>query len=362
MRKSRPKIPPDNSLFAEWLCREAEQASYPLQRAFRAAGRAAFLWPEEVSAMVAQGRSLTALRGVGPFIEKQLRQWLDHPPPPDGRSELRQNFFTWTKAQRILANERGLKTGLRGDLQMHTEWSDGSGTVRAMAEAAMERGYEYIAITDHARRLKIAGGMTEAELEEQGREIARLNEELEGKNFRVLRSIELNLDPAGEGDLEPRALRKLDLVLGAFHSALRRTEDQTERYLAALNNPHVHILGHPRGRIYNYRIGLRADWARVCDVAAQLDKALEIDCYPDRQDLSLDLLTLARKAGARISLGTDSHHPWQLSFVDFGLAAAVVAKIPRERILNFMSRDRLLEWARALRSRSQRPSRIKRLS
>ena len=107
-----------------------------------------------------------------------------------------------------------------------------------------------------------------------------------GHQLRVLRSIELNLNPAGEGDIEPQALAELDVVIGCFHSALRRKEDQTERYLAALRNPTTQILGHPRGRIYNYRAGLSADWPHVFALAAELDKAVEIDAYPDRQDLS----------------------------------------------------------------------------
>ncbi len=168
----------------------------------------------------------------------------------------------------------------------------------------------------------------------------------------VLRSTEMNLNPRGEGDMSPDALRSLDLVLGSFHSALRTTEDQTERYLAALRNPDVHILGHPRGRIYNFRIGLTADWPRVFAEAARLDKALEIDCYPDRQDLNVELLKIARDHGTRISLGTDAHHAWQLEFIELGLAAAVRAKIPADRILNFMSLLELKAWAKRLRHRT----------
>ena len=165
----------------------------------------------------------------------------------------------------------------------------------------------------------------------------------------VLRSIEMNLNPRGQGDMSPDSLLGLDLVLGSFHSALRTTEDQTERYLAALCNPHIHILGHPRGRIYNFRIGLEADWPRVFAEAVKLDKALEIDCYPDRQDLNVALLKIAREHGTRISLGTDAHHDWQLEFIDLGLAAALRAKISTERIVNFMSLLELKTWAQALR-------------
>jgi histidinol phosphatase-like PHP family hydrolase len=238
---------------------------------------------------------------------------------------------------------------VRGDLQMHTEWSDGTGTIRSMAQSAMERGYEYIAITDHAKGLKIAGGINERELEEQAAEIQEVNAEF-APSFHVLRSVELNLNPRGEGDLEPEALRQLDVVLGAFHSALRKSEDQTERYLAALRNPAINILGHPRGRIYNYRLGLRADWRRVFELAAELDKAVEIDSYPDRQDLDGELLKIAGTTGVRISLGTDAHHPWQLSFIQLGLAAAAKAGIKNERILNFMPWSELVTWAAKVRA------------
>jgi len=143
---------------------------------------------------------------------------------------------------------------------MHSLWSDCSASIAEMAAAATELGYEYIAITDHAKGLKIAGGIDEMQLREQATEIASLNRSLKsaGQKLRVLRSIELNLNPAGQGDMEPQALAELDIVIGCFHSALRRKDDQTERYLSALRNPTIQILGHPRGRIYNYRDGLCA--------------------------------------------------------------------------------------------------------
>jgi histidinol phosphatase-like PHP family hydrolase len=337
-----------NSEIGELLAAEAENAQYPLQRALRRAGRASFLWPREAAELARQGRSLTELQGVGPFLDKLIHKWLEKPPLVGRKDPIRRNFFTWPQAQEILSKYPAWRTAARGDLQMHTEWSDGSGTIRAMADAGRKRGYEYIAVTDHGKRLKIAGGIDEAELEEQGREIRELNDEFGGK-FRILRSIELNLDLEGRGDMDPKALAKLDLVLAAFHSSLRKTEDQTERYLAALQNPTIHILGHPRGRIYNYRLGLKADWPRVIEAAHRLGKAVEIDCYPDRQDLSLDLIKMARDAGTMISLGTDSHHPWQLEFMDLGLAAVAAAKLPKEQVLNCMGLDELLEWAGSLR-------------
>jgi len=235
---------------------------------------------------------------------------------------------------------------------MHTQLSDGLGSVEEMAEAADRRGYEYIAITDHSQGLKIAGGIGAVQLREQGAEIDRINNSLaaQGKKLRILRSIELNLDPAGRGDMEERSLADLDLVLGCFHSSLRKKDDQTERYVAALRNPVIHILGHPRGRIYNYRVGLTADWPRVFGVAAELDKAVEIDAYPDRQDLNIGLIRLAREAGCRISLGTDSHGPTQLRFMELGVAAASLSNIQRDRVLNFMNRDELLAWVARVRT------------
>ena len=121
-------------------------------------------------------------------------------------------------------------------------------------------------------------------------------------------------------------------------------------YLGALRNPDVQILGHPRGRVYNYRLGLMADWERVFGVAADLGKAVEIDGYPDRQDLSSDLLRIAKKAGCEISLGTDSHGPSQLRFMEFSVAAALAAGINPSLILNFMLKDKLLAWVENVRS------------
>ncbi|HEY4257658.1 MAG TPA: PHP domain-containing protein [Candidatus Udaeobacter sp.] len=345
-----------NTDIAELLARQAELESGILSRAFRRAARSAFLWPEEVPELLAQKRSLTELCAIGPFIERQIRRWFDKPPRQNNRPPaIRQDFISLAEARQLLARKEAWPKNLRGDLQMHTRWSDGSGTIAEMADAASERVYEYIAITDHSKGLKIAGGMDERELQKQGAEIGKVNRWLAqaGEHFVVLRSIEMNLNTRGEGDMTPASLSALDLVLGSFHSSLRTVEDQTERYLAALRNPDVQILGHPRGRIYNFRMGLKAEWPRVFAEAAKLDKALEIDCYPDRQDLNVRLLKLARVEGTRISLGTDAHHPWQLEFIDLGLAAALRAKIPAEKIVNFMAAPTLKNWIARLRGRSR---------
>ncbi|HEX8680468.1 MAG TPA: PHP domain-containing protein, partial [Chthoniobacterales bacterium] len=263
-----------NGDIAELLTRESETAEGHRQLAFRRAARAAFLWPIEAHELKAAERSLTELPGIGPSIAKRIHGWIDSPPADLETPAIRSEFMTMAQARRILEAHPNWRAKLKGDLQMHTEWSDGATSIREMAAGAIERGYSYIGITDHTKGLKIAGGMSEDRLAEQGREIERLNAELarEGAPLRVLRSAEMNLSPDGSGDMEPAAMAELDLVLGCFHSALRRTEDQTARYLAGVRNPDIQILGHPQTRMYNRREGLHADWRRVFAEAARLDK------------------------------------------------------------------------------------------
>jgi histidinol phosphatase-like PHP family hydrolase len=344
-----------NTDIAELLAQQAERETGILSRAFRRAARSAFLWPENAADLVAHNHPLTELRGIGPFISKQIRRWIDKPPTLTARiPAIRQDFISLAEAKQLLARKPAWAKNLRGDLQMHTRWSDGSGTIADMADAAKNRLYEYIAITDHSKGLKIAGGIDERTLRKQGLRIAKINASASrlGGKLTVLRSVEMNLNLRGEGDMSRASLSALDVVLGSFHSSLRIIEDQTDRYLAALRNPNIQILGHPRGRIYNYRLGLRADWPRVFAEAVRLDKALEIDCYPDRQDLNVELLKVAREQGTRISLGTDAHHPWQLEFIELGLAAALQAKIPAQRIVNFMNSVDLKRWVQQIRDRN----------
>ncbi|MGV3774884.1 MAG: hypothetical protein ACO1QB_18445 [Verrucomicrobiales bacterium] len=340
-----------NRHLAELLCLEGEKAEGHTRKALIKAAHSAFIWQEEAASLVTAGRSLTELPSVGPFLAKKLHDWITTEtevsvPPP-----IRQNFLTMAECGALLQEHPDWRVRLKGDLQMHSEWSDGSGTITEMAEAGIGRGYSYISITDHTKGLKIAGGIGEKQLAEQWAEIDALNKRLkvEGKDFHVLKSVEMNLAPDGSGDMDSDCLAELDLVLGSFHSALRKTEDQTSRYLAALNNPNIQILGHPRGRVYNYRLGLTADWPTIFAEAARLDKAIEVDAYADRQDLDLELLQLARDAGVRISLGSDAHHPWQLMFLDLALAATLLAGIPAERIINFMPLDELLAWVSKVR-------------
>lgn len=348
--EERPEL--SNGDLAELLARAAEEEVGHRQRALLTASRrAAFAWPEEASALVAEGRSLTELRSVGPWVARIINDWFDHPPEVPEPPEVRRGFLTLADVRSTLEGHPDWLQELRADLQMHTTYSDGRAPLREMVTSAAGLGYEYVAITDHSKGLKIAHGMDEARLAAEAEDIARVNEELEptGARLRVLHSIEMNLSPEGEGDMDPQALAKLDVVLAAFHSALRVEEDQTERYLAGVRNPTVNTLAHPRGRRYGVRVGLRADWPRVFAVAAELDRAVEIDAHPDRQDLDVELLALARQAAVRISIGTDAHSTAELRYMEYGLAAAIRAGIPRDRILNFQPAEDVLEWAATTR-------------
>ncbi|MBA3431561.1 MAG: hypothetical protein H0U16_08800 [Actinobacteria bacterium] len=336
-----------NLELSELLARTAGQHEGNKQKAARRAAHAALLWPIEVADVAAGDGDVRSLPSVGPWIGTLIESWLAGSPEVGEPPELRAGYRSYASARSFLEGEPSWRDDLRGDLQMHTTYSDGALSVAAMARAGVERGYEYVSITDHSKGLAIAGGMDESVLARQSAEIDSVNLALEdgGSDLRVLRSLEMNLSPTGEGDMDGAALGELDLVIGSFHSKLRIKDDQTERYVAGLRNPDIHILGHPRCRMWGRRAGLLADWARVFEEAASLDKAIEVDAHPNRQDIDSSLLFLARDAGVRISIGTDSHHTDEMRFVDIGLAAVAEAGIPRARILNYLPRNELLEWA-----------------
>jgi putative hydrolase len=339
----------DNAQIAELLALASDKEEGVRAKALRKAARAALTWPHEAVDVRERDDSLRGLRRVGPWVEKIIVDMLDSDIEPPEPPPVRKGFSTVARATKIVADHPEYRAAIRGDHQMHTLYSDGSVTIQEMAQAAREMGHRQIAITDHSKGLKIAGGIDEATLAQRGREIDGVNATMK-PDLVLLRSMEVNVSPQGEVDMDPAALAELDVVLCAFHSKLRVKEDQTDRYLAALRNPSLDVLAHPRGRIFNFRLGLQADWARVCTEAAALDKALEIDGYPDRQDLNIDLLKIARDAGCRISIGTDAHHPDELVFFDVGVAAAIEAGIDPARIINTMEPAHVCAWARTHRT------------
>lgn len=310
------------------------------------------MWPEEVAALQESGRSLTELRSVGPFTAHFIAGWLREPPDPPVPPPVRDGFITYAYARTIVAAHPEWHGVARADHQMHTDETDGSSTIEEMADAAGEIGRERIAITDHSKTLRITNGMDEGRLLAQGEHIAAVN--ARGSGPLVLRSIEMDLTPEGAGDMDPAALARLDLVLGAFHSKLRLRDDQTERYFRGLENPDIQVLAHPRGRIYNFRAGLACDWERVARHAVETGTALEIDAYPDRQDLDVERLRIVAREGAWVSIGTDAHTPAELVFLEIGIAAAILAGVSRQRVLNLLSARELVERVGLIRAKKKR--------
>jgi len=318
-----------NAQISELCALESDRQEDRKAKALRRAARLALEWPVEVAALVADGRSPTELAGVGPYTAGLINGWLEDPPEIPDPPPLRAGFITLAAARAAMATDP--ERVALADLQMHTVASDGNATLEEMVDAC--RRYEFIAITDHTKGLKIAGGMDEEGFAAQGAEIDALNA-TRTEPPRVLKSMEMNLDPEGAGDMEPEVFNGLDLVLGAFHSKLRLKEDQTTRYQAAIRNRTVDVLAHPRCRMFNFRLGLSADWDAVFQTAADEGMVLEIDCHPNRQDLNVDLLRVAKDYDVTFSIGTDAHSTEELEFIDIGIGATILAGIPRERVLN----------------------------
>ena len=310
------------------------------------------MWPEEAAAIQESGRSLTELRTVGALSAHFISAWLLDAPDPPVPPPLRDGFITYAYACSVVDAHPEWRDVARADHQMHTDETDGSSTIEEMAAAAAELGRQRIAITDHSKTLRITNGMDEARLRAQGEHIGTINAHDSGPL--VLRGIEMDLTPEGAGDMDPQTLVGLDLVLGAFHSKLRLRDDQTDRYFRGLDNPDIQVLAHPRGRIYNFRAGLSCDWQRVAHRAAETGTALEIDAYPDRQDLDVARLRIVAAEGAWVSIGTDAHTPAELVFLEIGIAAAILAGVSRGRVLNLLSARELADRVGLIRATKRR--------
>lgn len=349
-------VAPSNSDISELLAvaAEAQEDGSQRQRAMRRASRAALGWDVRVTSLVASGDPLTTLPRVGPWLAAVIGEWVAAGTVPPPAPALRSGFMARADALHTVARTEAWSRAIRCDLQMHTLSSDGHASLEAMARRCIELGYTHIAVTDHSEGLRIAHGMDATTRAAQAAEVRALNATLaaEGHDFRILRGLEMNVDPDGRGDTDPEVLAGLDLVLGAFHSKLRLVDDQTDRYIRALRNRSVDVLAHPRGRIYNHRVGLIARWEEVFEAAAELGVALEVDAYADRQDLDVELLRLAARYEVWIAVDTDSHHPVDLDAMPLGIAALVEAGIPRERVINTLARDELVEWIATRRARA----------
>ena len=262
--------------------------------------------------------------GGSPIVEQAIERSERHA-DIQRRRELRRHFLSRAEVRRILADsafDGPTVDQYRGDLQMHSAWSDGAPTVQEIADDCVARGYQYAAVTDHWSGLRIAGGMSMADAAAQ----------------------RLAIDAAGHLDLTAEEAATFDVVLAAPHSRLRKNDDQTDRMLTALQQPAVRILAHPRGRISGSRAGVIANWDQVFETAAQRAVAIEIDGDPARQDLDGTMARRALAFGCVFALDSDAHTTGQLSYAETALAHARLAAIPVDRIVNCWPLDRLLAW------------------
>jgi DNA polymerase (family 10) len=232
---------------------------------------------------------------------------------------------------------------LKGDLQVHSENSDGTATIEEMARGAKAFGLDYIAITDHTKSLKLAGGLEEQELLEQADKISQLNDRLREEEFRILSSAEVNIMKDGSLDIPNTVLDKLDIVGAAIHSHFNLPiETQTERLIKAAKNPSVDILFHPTGRLINKRAGYPLDIEKVIEVAKDTNTVLEIDAHYDRLDLKDEYVRMAVRNGVKLVIDSDAHHPIHYSFLTFGIAQARRGWAIQSDILNTLPADKLL--------------------
>jgi DNA polymerase (family 10) len=230
---------------------------------------------------------------------------------------------------------------IRGDLQCHTTDSDGRDTLAAMAHAAEELGYEYLAVTDHTPAVRVTGGMDRAGFRRQMRRIDRLNASL--RRLTVLKGAEVDIRPDGTLDLDDGTLAALDLVVVSVHSGFELGErEQTARVLRAVRHPDVDVLAHPTGRLIGRRGGLRLDLEQVCHAAVDHGVMLEVNAQPDRLDLDDLAVHAALGWGAMLAISTDAHAVAELGFMRWGVDQARRGWATKARVANTRPLQRLL--------------------
>jgi DNA polymerase (family X) len=236
---------------------------------------------------------------------------------------------------------------IRGDLHMHTRETDGRATLEEMAAAARERGYEYIAITDHSKALAMANGLDEQRAVAFAAQVREVNRS--GLGIYVLSGIECDILRDGRMDLAEDALAELDLVIGSVHSHMNlEPAEMTDRLLRALESPSLRVMGHPTGRLLLHREAFAFDFDRVASEAAKRGVALEINASPERLDLHGPLLRTAKSKGVKFTIATDAHHPKHLLNMPYGVSMARRGWLERGDVLNTLP---LAEFQQALKQR-----------
>lgn len=352
-----------NSLVAGWLRDQAfAQAAPPSRWGYKRAASAVMQLPVPIDTLLNPDGTLQKIPHIGPASTRIILEVLR-----DGESAtveqavdasgkradilrrrgLRTNFLSRAAALAAMQTEKPQAPALsdyRADLQMHSDWSDGGQTLEEIVETGLSRGYTHSALTDHSYGLPIAGGVSMTRLAEQHRQIDALNAKYHGR-FRLLKGIEANIRADGSVDMTTPELAQLEIVVAAPHSALRSSADQTARMIGAVQTPGVHILGHPRGRMYGSRPGVTADWEKVFLAAARFGVAIELDGDPSRQDLDFDLARRAIASGCLFAIDSDAHAADQWWYAEIALAHARIAGVPRDRVINCWPLAKLLDWA-----------------
>ena len=220
---------------------------------------------------------------------------------------------------------------IKGDLHIHSNWSDGASTIEEIALKAIEMGYKYIAITDHSKSLRVANGLSEEDLLKRNEEIDRLNKKFQGK-IKILKGTEVDILPDGSLDYNDEILSQLDFVVAAIHS--RFTQDNTKRILKAMENPYVNAIAHPTGRVIGQRESYPVDIEAVIKKAAETGTALEINAYYNRLDLKDVHCRLAVKYGAKLVISTDSHHVDHMWMIKLGVGTARRGWVEKKDVIN----------------------------
>jgi putative hydrolase len=285
-----------------------------------------------------RANSWQTLPGVGPKTAKVIAQaWAGR--EPDTLVELR------SAAKDLGGGE--LRAALKGDLHVHSNWSDGSAPIAEMMAAAQSLGHEYCALTDHSPRLTVANGLSPERLRQQLDVIDELREQF--APMRILTGIEVDILDDGTLDQEPELLDRLDVVVASVHSKLKmEPAAMTRRMVRAVSEGQADVLGHCTGRLVEGNRGVRPeskfDAEKVFTACRDHGTAVEINSRPERRDPPTRLLKLALELGCDFSIDTDAHAPGQLDFLGYGAQRALDNEVPVDRIINTWSADKLLAW------------------
>ena len=319
-------------------------------KAFRAAAATTLATdPDELRSRAAAG-TLTDLPGIGKATEAVIREALE------GQIPAYLTSLEDKAAEPLVAGGLAIRAALRGDLHSHSDWSDGGSSIQEMAVTAMDLGHEYLVLTDHSPRLKVANGLSSERLSKQLLVVDEINAAVgefdlsKRGGFRLLKGIEVDILDDGSLDQSPEMLARLDLRVASVHSKLAMSAaPMTRRMIAAVENPYTNVLGHCTGRLVEGERGTRAqssfDAAAVFEACAAHGVAVEINARPERADPPDDLMVLALEAGCLFSIDSDSHASGQLDFQIYGCARAERIGVPIDRIVNTWQQEALLQWA-----------------